>query len=295
MNQNKNIAVPLRSSKERRVGGHVSSSGGIQNAITNTLAIGGNAIQIFAGSPRVWARSLYPDPDAEVFREGVAKADLNPVYIHALYLTNLASDNLEILEKSMAALTIDMTNSAAIGGAGVVLHIGSHQGRGWDHDKVQVVSAIKEVLGGTPKESILLLENSAGQQGKIGSLPELKDILDDIPSDRLKVCLDTAHAFEAGYNFTTEEGIEMWIAEIEKTIGLDKIELFHLNDSKTPLGSGRDNHQNIGDGFIGSEGLSRLINHPKLVHLPLILEVPGLEGMGPDKPNIDRVKKLLVY
>ncbi len=277
----------------RRLGGHVSSSGGLNNAVTNTLAIGGNAIQIFAGSPRMWARSLYPQKIVDDFRKLVVEKDLNPVYIHALYLTNLASDNPEMLAKSIQALTIDMTNSAAIGGSGVVLHIGSHQGRGWDHDKDQVITAIKEVLDNTPEESILLLENSAGQQGKIGSLPELKDILDAIPNPRLRVCLDTAHAFEAGYNFTTAEGIEMWIAEIEKTIGLDKIELFHLNDSKTPLGSGRDNHQNIGDGFIGSEGLKNLINHPKLAHLPLILEVPGLEGLGPDKANIDRVKNLL--
>lgn len=281
----------------RRIGGHVSNAGGLNNAVTNTLAIGGNAIQIFAGSPRMWARSLYPQKIADDFRKLVIEKDLNPVYIHALYLTNLASDNPEMLAKSIQALTIDMTNSAAIGGSGVVLHIGSHQGRGWDHDKDQVIAAIKEVLDNTPEESMLLLENSAGQQGKIGSLPELADILSSLSSlpvsNRLKVCLDTAHAFEAGYNFTTPEGIEMWIAEIEKTIGLDKIELFHLNDSKTPLGSGRDNHQNIGDGFIGSEGLKNLINHPKLAHLPLILEVPGLEGMGPDKANIDRVKALI--
>ncbi len=277
----------------RRIGGHVSNAGGLNNAITNTLAIGGNAIQIFAGSPRMWARSLYPASVTEDFKKLVVKNDLNLVYIHALYLTNLATDNPEMLAKSIAALTTDMKNSAAIGGAGVVLHIGSHQGRGWEHDKAQVIASIKEVLDNTPAESILLLENSAGQQGKIGSLPELKDILGAIPSPRLRVCLDTAHAFEAGYNFTTTDGLEMWITEIEKTIGLDKIELFHLNDSKTPLGSGRDNHQNIGDGFIGTDGLNNLINHPKFAHLPLILEVPGLEGMGPDKANIDRVKALL--
>lgn len=277
----------------RRIGGHVSTSGGLQNAIQNTVEIGGNCMQIFAGSPRMWARSLYSTSDAEAFREGVAKVDLNPVYIHALYLTNLASDNLELLEKSKAALITDMNNSAAIDSAGVVLHIGSHQGRGWPAARTLVIESIKSVLDATPKNSILLLENSAGQQGKIGSLPELSTILHELPSNRLKVCLDTAHAFEAGYNFTTEEGLEMWIAEIEKTITLAKIELFHLNDSKTSLGSGRDMHQNIGDGFIGSDGLSRLINHKKFAHLPLILEVPGLEGLGPDKANIDRVKTYL--
>lgn len=277
----------------RRIGGHVSCSGGIQNSITNTLNIGGNSMQIFAGSPRVWARTLYASSEAQTFRDLAIKNDLNPVYIHALYLTNLASDNPEILEKSKKALIMDMTNSAAIGSAGVVLHIGSHQGRGWDHDKTQVIESIKEVLDNTPSDSILLLENSAGQNGKIGSLPELASIFSILESSRLKVCLDTAHAFEAGYNFTTTDGLEMWVKEIESTIGLHKVELLHLNDSKTPLGSGRDNHQNIGDGFIGEAGIKAIINHLKLAHLPLILEVPGLDGSGPDKANIDRVKALL--
>lgn len=277
----------------RRVGGHVGSGGGIINAVKNTLEIGGNAMQIFAGSPRMWARSLYPDQIAAEFREAVAKHDLNPVYIHALYLTNLASDNPELLAKSEQALTTDMTNSSKLGSAGVVLHIGSHQGRGWESSKDQVVGSIKRVLDNTPDDSILLLENSAGQKGKIGSFPELSFIFENLDSDRLKVCLDTAHAFEAGYNFGTEQGLALWLTDIEKYVGYAKIELLHLNDSKTPLGSGRDNHQNIGDGYIGRDGLERLINHPRLAHLPLILEVPGIDGLGPDQENIARVKSLL--
>jgi deoxyribonuclease-4 len=276
----------------KRIGGHVSCAGGLENAIANTINIGGNSMQIFAGSPRMWARSLYSALEAQAFRAGVTKADLNPVYIHALYLTNLASDNPEILAKSKKALITDMQNSALIGSAGVVLHIGSHQGRGWEHDKTLVIESIKEVLANTPSDAILLLENSAGQNGKIGSLSELASIFSLLESSRLKVCLDTAHAFEAGYNFTTSNGLEMWLKEIESTIGIDKVELLHLNDSKTPLGSGRDNHQNIGEGYIGESGISMIINHPKLAHLPLILEVPG-DGSGPDKANIDRVKNLL--
>lgn len=278
----------------RKIGGHVSCAGGINTAVTNTLLIGGNCLQIFAGSPRMWVRSLYSPTVAASFKELIVKHDLNPVYIHALYLTNLASDNPEMVAKSEHALSLDMENSALIGSSGVILHIGSHQGRGWEHDKALVIEGIKNVLSATPESSILLLENSAGQKGKIGSLSELKDILDAVPSKRLRVCLDTAHAFEAGYNFKTDDGLEMWIKDIEDNIGLDKIELLHLNDSKTPLGSGRDMHQNIGDGYIGEDGISRLINHSKLKHLPLILEVPGIEGMGPDAENISRVKKLIL-
>jgi len=279
--------------KNRRIGGHVSCAGGLQNAITNTLNIDGNCMQIFAGSPRMWARSPYPQSIATDFRLKLKNNDLNPIYIHALYLTNLASDKPEILEKSKAALIMDLKNSAAIGSAGVVLHIGSHQGRGWAQSRALVIKSIQEVLANTPAESTLLLENSAGQQGKIGSLPELADIITTINSPRLKVCLDTAHAFEAGYNFATAQGLDIWLKEIGATIGFAKIELLHLNDSKTPLGSGRDNHANIGEGFIGSEGIKNLINHPSLTHLPLILEVPGLDNSGPDQANIDRVKALL--
>lgn len=282
---------PVSTSPARRVGAHVG--GGLGSAVTNTLALGGNCLQIFAGSPRMWARSRYPDALVASFREDVITHDLNPVYIHALYLTNLASDNPELIDKSKAALIMDLTNSALIGSAGVVLHIGSHQGRGWDHARTLVIESIREVLEKTPTDSTLLLENSAGQQGKIGSLVELADILRALPTPRLRVCLDTAHAFEAGYNFGTPQGLAIWMDEIKDTIGFDKIELLHLNDSKTPLGSGRDNHQNIGDGYIGADNLRRLINAPELKHLPLILEVPGLEGMGPDQANIDRVKSLV--
>ncbi len=277
----------------RRIGGHVSTAGGLGNAISNTLAIGGNCLQIFAGSPRTWARVPYAPTVSSSFRAEVSQKDLAPVYIHALYLTNLASDLEESRAKSRAALVMDMQNSAAIGSAGVVLHIGSHQGRGWEVSRELVIDEIKAVLASTPPESILLLENSAGQQGKIGSFSELHDIMTAIDSSRLKVCLDTAHAFEAGYNFNTDAGLEMWVTDIEKHIGLNKVELLHLNDSKTPLGSGRDMHQNIGDGFIGNEGIKRIINHPKLAHLPLILEVPGLNGTGPDAENIARVRSLL--
>lgn len=277
----------------RRIGGHVSSGGGLANAIANTERIGGNCLQIFAGSPRMWSRSLYPMDIAKEFRVTVSAKDLNPVYIHALYLTNLASDNPELVAKSKQALITDLTNSAAIGSSGVVLHIGSHQGRGWPTVQDQVIASIKEVLDKTPRDSTLLLENSAGQKGKIGSLPEIASILTSISSSRLKVCLDTAHAFEAGYNFTTADGLEKWVADIEKYVGFAKVELLHLNDSKTPLESGRDMHANIGDGLIGSKALGQLINHSRLAHLPLILEVPGIDGEGPDRENISRVHALL--
>ena len=286
------IAMPHRS-LVRRVGGHVSSAGGIVNAINNTLEIGGNALQIFAGSPRMWKRSLYQKSDAAKFKQLAKDNDLNPVYIHALYLTNLASDNPELRKKSRTALITDMTNSAAIGSAGVVLHIGSHQGRGFEAVQDTVADEIKTVLDNTPPESILLLENSAGQKGKIGTFPELNYLLSQLDTPRVKICLDTAHAFESGYALNSAQGVELFVKDIKKHLSIKKVELLHLNDSRTPLGSGRDIHENLGEGFIGKAGIEKIVNHSDLNHLPLILEVPGFEGSGPDAKNIKIVKSLV--
>lgn len=277
----------------RRIGGHVSTAGGVLNAIKNTEDIGGNCMQIFAGSPRMWSRKLYDKKDAQEFKSQVKEKNLNPVVIHALYLTNLASDKNEIREKSRQALATDMKNSAAIDSIGVVLHIGSHQGRGFEHAKPIIIKEINRVLEATPASSILLLENSAGQKGKVGSLEELGELLEELDSNRVGVCLDTAHAFESGQAINTNQGIELFIKQIKKHIGINKVKVLHINDSRTKLGSGHDVHENIGEGFIGKKGIDNLINHPSLKHLPLILEVPGFDGKGPDKKNIDILKSLV--
>lgn len=250
-------------------------------------------MQIFAGSPRMWSRSLYDHSLAKSFRDKAEAKDLFPVYIHALYLTNLASNDPELRAKSREALITDMTNSAAINSSGVVLHIGSHQGRGFDQVKNTVAEEIRAVLESTPSTSLLLLENSAGQQGKIGALPELNTLLSFLDSSRVKICLDTAHAFESGYDLRTEEGLALFLSDIKKHLGLENLSLLHLNDSRTKLASAHDQHENIGDGYIGSSGLGRVVNHPDLAHLPLILEVPGVDKSGPDKANIARVRDLL--
>lgn len=277
----------------RRIGAHVSTSGGIKNAITNSLNIGGNCIQIFAGSPRMWKRSLYNQKDIDQFRTLIDEHDLDPIFIHALYLTNLASDKDELREKSRQALVMDMKNSALIGAAGVILHIGSHQGRGFEVVEEIVVEEINAVLDDTPSDSILLLENSAGQKGKIGSLQELGVLLEKLDNKRVGICLDTAHAFEAGYAINTDQGIKIFVSDIEKYLGIDKVVVIHLNDSRTKLGSGHDQHENIGEGFIGKKGIANIVLHPKLSHLPLILEVPGFEGTGPDAQNVRLVRSLL--
>jgi len=271
----------------RKIGGHVSIAGGLPNAITNTLRIGGNCLQIFAGSPRSWARHPFSAETVQAFRSEVEKQQLDPVFIHALYLINLASGNDDLLEKSIDSLVGDLKNGEQINSAGVIVHIGSHQGRGFDAVSSQLIDVLSRILSCT-QATPLILENSAGQQGKIGSLEEINFLIDEIKNPRLKVCLDTAHLFEAGYDFTSDQGLKKLISLLRDLDLLDKISCLHLNDSATDLASHRDLHANLGEGKIGLTGLGKFVCAPELSHLPLLLEVPGENKKGPDKVNIEK-------
>lgn len=276
----------------RRLGGHVSIAGGLSLSLDRAQKIGANCLQIFAASPRSWARSPFSADQVKEFNQQIKEKDLYPVFIHTLYLVNLASDNPDIYRKSITALKSDMQSGDLIKSAGVVVHLGSHQGRGFDAVSDQVVKSIKQLLESSSKVS-LLIENSAGQKGKVGSLEEISYFLKQISSPRLGVCLDTAHLFVAGFDLTKEKVTDQLISLLDKQGILSRLKCLHLNDSKTALASGLDQHENIGQGKIGSQGLAYFINHPQLRHLPVILEVPGFSHQGPDKKNIDIAKTLL--
>lgn len=275
----------------RQVGGHVSIAGSLVNSIENTNKIGGNCLQIFAGSPRLWFRKLFSDTDVQKFQEEKNKSSLGPVFIHALYLVNLASDKEDLVQKSIDSLIMDLQNGDQINSSGVVIHIGSHQGRGFDTVKTQLVKNLKTIISKT-KNTKLLLENDAGQNGKIGSIEELGFLLSEVNSDRLGVCLDTAHLFASGFDLRDKHQTRKLIQTLTVEKVLDKVCLIHLNDSATDLGSGRDNHADLGKGKIGLDGLKNFVNQPELQHLPLILETPGPNKMGPDANNIGIAKSL---
>jgi deoxyribonuclease IV len=276
----------------RKVGGHVSMAGGLENAIKNTLSISGNCMQIFAGSPRAWARQPFPEDQVDEFNLQVKKHNLSPIFIHALYLVNLASDNPDLLNKSYQALLMDLKNGSSINSAGVIVHLGSHQGRGFDSAKDQVASLVKKLLKNT-KDTPFIIENSAGQKGKIGSIEEMATLVSQISSPRIKICLDSAHMFEAGWDLRKTEVVNKLVDQLEASDLLSRLICLHMNDSKTSLGSTHDQHEDIGKGEIGNRGLSNLINHPKLKHLPLILETPGQDKKGPDQKNIQAVRSLI--
>lgn len=259
----------------------------------NICKIDGNCLQIFAGSPRLWFRKPFPETEVKSFLEGINKNHLGPVFIHALYLVNLASINGDLFEKSVNSLIMDIQNGAQIKSSGVIIHIGSHLGTGFDSIKDQLVAAIERILAQT-QDCDLILENAAGQNGKIGSLDELSFIINKINDPRLKICLDTAHLFAAGIDIGQTQVTEKLIKDLEDFNLLNKLVCLHLNDCASDLGSHRDLHANIGEGKIGLEGLKYFVNHKSLSHLPLILEVPGDNKAGPNLKNINVVKQLVV-
>lgn len=275
----------------RYIGAHVSIAGGVSNAIANILKIEGNCLQIFAGSPRIWFRKPYSDEEAKEYVKGAEKNNLGPTFIHALYLVNLATDSPELLEKSITSLVADLQCGLQINSEGVIVHIGSHQGRGFDMVKDQLVAVLERILAQTI-DTNLILENDAGQNGKIGSVEELSYLITKIDDPRLKVCLDTAHLFESGVDIRSEKSTKDFIVDLGQLNLLDKIICIHLNDSSTDLDSHRDMHANLGEGKIGLDGLKQFVNQKEFSSLPLILEVPGENREGPNKINIAIAKSL---
>lgn len=274
-----------------RIGAHVSTAGGVTNALKNTTLIGGNCLQIFAGSPRSWARKLYDDESVSAYLNEAVRLDYGPTFIHALYLVNLASDNPDLLKKSADSLIIDLTNGRLINSAGVIVHLGSHQGRGFPAVSDQVVDVIRQILSAT-EEVPFVIENSSGQKGKIGSIAEIGELFSKINHPRLKLCLDSAHLFEAGYDLRNLSAIDSLVNELSDQGLLDHLVCLHLNDSKTEFNSKNDQHANLGDGQIGLAGLSQFVNHSALINLPIILEVPGDLGF-PDTKQIALARSLI--
>lgn len=281
-----------------RIGAHVSTAGGLEKGIERAQVMGAETIQIFGAPPQTWRRKAHPPQEAEAFRAQAAAADIWPVFIHAVYLVNLATSNPENLIKSQDALIADMALSSAIRAKGVIFHIGSHRGAGYAKVFGQIVDSVRRVLAETPDDTWLILENSAGMGDSIGRrFGELAGIMKEVASPRLKVCFDTQHAFSSGYDVATAGGLAATVEEFEREVGLAHLVAIHANDSKCPLGGGVDRHENIGEGHIGRAGFEVIMAHAAFRDLPFLLEVPGFpkEGKkpeGPDKENVDRLKAI---
>jgi len=283
---------------KRRIGAHLSISGGLFKAVESIVEKGGNALQIFSSSPRMWLTQLPSKENVDRFKKLAKKYDIKPVFIHAKYLVNLASDKQELIEKSKQSLVFDMKVGEMIGAKGVIVHLGSHMGRGFEAVEKQLVNGIKEILRDSPGKCMFLIENSAGQKGKIGSqLSEIRLLIEAVGDSRVGWCYDTCHGFNTGYTLGKDWGNTMIqndiVEEIDKLGILHRLEVLHINDSKDEFGSGHDRHENLGKGRLGLKLLRAYVNHPKLKHLPLIIETPGFDKTGPDKKNLD-ILKLMV-
>jgi deoxyribonuclease-4 len=275
------------------IGAHVSSSGGIHTAIDRAEAMGAESVQVFTQSPRMWRPTNHPPENFERFKERRAEAGIGGVLCHALYLVNLASPKDDLYEKSVAAMCNTVDVGCAIEADGVVFHIGSHLGAGMEMGLERVCEAMKKVLDRCADQTWLLMENTAGAGATIGrSVAELALIYERLDAHpRLGVCLDSCHLYASGYDVTDETALDAALDELDREIGLDRLRALHVNDSKAPLGSNVDRHENVGEGLMGSK-LGVFLGHPKLQGLPAVLEVPGSDGHGPDASQIKRTKKL---
>jgi deoxyribonuclease IV len=260
-------------------GAHVSAAGGISKAIDRAEEIGSTAVQVFTQSPRMWRPTAHAPEEVARFRARRRKARIRAVACHALYLVNLASRDEDVREKSLLALRATMETARDIGAEAVVFHVGSHLGFGFEEAVEVVVAALGELLELTTEDLWLCMENAAGAGGTIGrsvsELAVLCDTLDRHP--RLGVCLDSCHWWASGVDVSDPDALDAALRDVDERIGLDRVRLLHVNDSKTPLGSNRDRHELLGRGQIG-DGLATFLSHPAFDALPAVVETWEDEG-----------------
>ncbi len=276
----KNIAVPLRSlrfasalSAHMKIGFHISIAGGFRNVVPRATKLNCTTIQLFSRSPRSWQLKRLDKKDIQDFKQQVCQANISPIFVHTPYLLNCASSDQALYRQSINALSADLRRSASIGAHYVIMHVGSSYNI--SQGIKQMTKGINTALNRVKNRIVLLLENTAGGGSELGfAFDQLSRIIAGVKqAKRIGVVLDTAHLFAAGYDLRTRKGIDQTLREFNSTIGLKRLHLIHLNDSKTSCGSHSDRHWHIGKGKIG-KGLAYVINHPQFRHLPFIMETP---------------------
>ncbi len=288
-----------------KLGAHQSIAGGYTQALERVKNIGGNCLQIFSTSPRGWNFTKIDEVQTLQFLEKKSALNIDPIYFHASYLINLA-DKGRIGSLSKLSLISELSIAPKLNLKGSIIHLGSFKNTqipSWSdrpktvNDNLEYkygtfVRNIQEILIKTPEESLFIIENAGNR--KIGKdLSEIAEIISQVNNSRVRVCLDTCHLHCAGYDLSSSENLDRFLLKFDKLIGLEKLEVIHANDSKDPFNSGRDRHENIGEGTLGLTTFKLLLNHPKTKHLPFIIETPGFDKKGPDKKNLDILKSLV--
>ena len=277
------------------LGAHVSIAGGVQNAPQNALNVTAECIQIFSKNQRQWAAKPYTEADIQAFREAYKKSGLKGSMVHGSYLVNVAALDKAILQKSRSGLLDEARRCEQLGIPYLNMHPGSHLGAGIDAGAKRIADAILEVLDKTQSSKVMiLLEFMAGQGTNIGDkFEDLATIRNLTGNDnRVGYCFDTCHLFAAGYDITTPSGYRDVMKKADETLGISNIKAFHLNDSKMPLGSHVDRHENIGHGVMGVEGFRPLLQDPRFRDAPMVLETPlAEEGYEKDLAKLRPLRK----
>ena len=272
-----------------RIGAHTSIAGGVTNAVEEQLDYGGNCGQIFTHSPQVWRSPSIDDADAARFRALSADNDVGPWVVHSSYLVNLATPKEDLRAKSIESMQQEVDAAARLEVPYVNVHLGAHTGAGVDAGLDNAASALEAL--DVPEGVTVLVESDAGSGTKLGgTFEELAAVLDRCDLE-LGVCLDTAHAFAAGYDLSTADGVDGTFAAFDDTVGLGTLACVHLNDSKHACGTNKDEHAHLGEGHIGVEGVRAVVNHDAVAGLPLVLETPTEDGRSYGW-NIRRVREL---
>ena len=281
-----------------RVGFHVSIAGGISNSINNAKKLGCTAFQIFTRNPRGWAVNPIPRSEVLSFKNRLAKSGIEKtsVVVHMPYLPNLSGPPGEFYQRSVKTLKEEMQRCEVLGISYLVIHLGSHMGKGSKSGIDQLINALGTACAHSksPNGVVVLLENNAGYRNNVGGkLEELRLILDKLNNtERFGLCIDTCHLFASGYDLRTYESVNMVIEKIEDIIGLQALKVIHLNDSKGPLGSNLDRHEHIGLGSIGRMGIAAFINHATIKALPIIMETP-IDTRRGDEENLEIVLNMM--
>jgi len=276
------------------VGVHVSISGSIDKAVDRAKALTCTTFQIFTRNPRGWRYTPLDGDAVREFRRKVREYGYEVVVAHMPYLPNLASPKEEVYERSVASLINELKRCEELGIPYLVTHLGSHLGAGIKKGLERVAEAVRRALEETEGSDVMiLLENTAGSKNGVGSrFEELGEVMKRLGFDRrIGLCFDTCHAYVAGYDIATPRGFERTLKDIDEYVGLDRLKVVHLNDSKGGLGSHLDRHEHIGLGFIGERGFRNILSNGLIRRLPLILETPVDSRRG-DEGNIRKVREL---
>lgn len=281
-----------------KIGCHVSIAGGIDNSVVRAGELGCNTMQIFSKNASTWREKILKEDEVESFRANLKNSNINPVFIHTSYLINLASPSDELYFKSINAFLEEMKRAdLLLPDPYLIIHPGAHTGAGEEYGIQRIIRALNIILEKSADlnlKTMILLEDTAGSGTHLGyTFRQLKRMIEGARDRKgIGICFDTCHAFSAGYDLSHQEGIEQTLEEIDKYLGLERLKVIHLNDSKYPLGSRKDRHMHIGKGYIGLEGFRVLVNHKYLKDLPFVLETPKQDGKD-DLKNINLVKGLV--